>query len=185
VTSLTITLNIIAVALAVGIFLYTQWFRSKRLRGKFGPEYDRLVHDSGSARKAEDELLSRQKRVEKLHIRDLNQGEIDRFSDSWEAVQTAFVDSPREAVAQADRLIQEVMTVRGYPMSNFEQQAADISVDHPHVVQHYRAAHAIGGRDAAGSANTEDLRQAMVHYRALFEDLLSAPHEAQVQEVRK
>jgi hypothetical protein len=186
VSSLTIILIIIAVAaVAVAIFMYIQWDRTKRLRGKFGPEYDRVVHDHENARKAEDELLSRQKRIEKLHIRDLNQPEIERFSESWRTVQTQFVDAPREAVAQADRLIRDVMSTRGYPMTDFEQRAADISVDHPRVVEHYRVAHDIAERDAAGKADTEDLRQAMMHYRALFEELLSAPRERQTQEVRK
>lgn len=176
------------VAVAFGIFMYVQKERTRRLRGKFGPEYDRLVHDSGNARKAEDELLKRQKRIEKMHIRELNHDEIVRFSDSWRNVQAQFVDTPREAVAEADRLVREVMTARGYPMSDFEQRAADISVDHPHVVEHYRAAHDIAVRDAAANANTEDLRQAMVHYRALFEDLLnpvSPATEKQVEEIRR
>lgn len=184
-SSMIILIIIAVAAVAAAIFMYMQWERTKRLRGRFGPEYDRVVHDSGSAQKAENELLDRQRRIEKLHIRDLNQGEIERFSNSWRTVQADFVDSPREAVAQADRLIRDVMSTRGYPMSDFEQQAADISVDHPHVVEHYRTAHAIAERDAAGSASTEDLRQAMVHYRALFEELLSTPHERQIQEVRK
>ena len=185
-SSLTIILIIIAVAaVAASIFMYIQWDRSKRLRGKFGPEYDRVVHDRGNARKAEDELLNRQKRVEKLHIRDLNQPEIERFSNSWRSVQAQFVDAPREAVAQADRVIRDVMSTRGYPMTDFEQRSADISVDHPRVVEHYRVAHDIAERNAAENANTEDLRQAMVHYRALFEELLTAPRERQTQEVRK
>lgn len=185
-SSLTIISIIIAVAaVAVAIFIYMQWERTKRLRGKFGPEYDRVVHHRGDARKAEDELLNRQKRMEKLHIRNLNQAEIERFSESWHTVQAQFVDAPQEAVAQADRLIRDVMSTRGYPMTDFEQRAADISVDHSRVVEHYRVAHDIAERDAAGNANTEDLRQAMVHYRALFDELLSAPRERQTQEVRK
>src|SRR5262249_53618914 len=99
--------------------------------------------------------------------------ESDRFTESWRAVQARFVDAPREAVAQADHLVREVMAARGYPTSDFEQRASDISVDHPHVVQNYRAAPDIAVRDAAGKATTEDLREAMVHYRALFEDLVA------------
>jgi hypothetical protein len=184
-SSLEVILIIVAVAaIAFAIFMYMQKERSKRLQGKFGPEYDRLVQDRGNARKAEEELLHRQKRVEKLHIRVLNQGEIERYSASWRAIQAHFVDTPREAVVEADRLVHEVMTTRGYPMSTFEQSAADISVSHPRVVENYRDAHAIAQRDAAGRADTEDLRQAMVHYRALFEDLLSTVQTTQVQEAR-
>jgi hypothetical protein len=173
VSTLTIILIAAVVVLAiVAVFLIVQKERSKRLRSHFGPEYDRLVRDSGSQRRAEDELSHRQKRIEKLHIRELNRGEVDRYAASWKSVQTQFVDAPRDAVAQADRLVQDVMVARGYPMGDFEQRAADISVDHPHVVRNYRAAHDIAMRDQAGQAGTEDLRQAMVHYRSLFEDLL-------------
>jgi len=172
------TLTVIVIAIAVlavafAIIMYMQKERTRRLRGQFGPEYDRLVMNKGN-QKAEQELLNRQKRLEKLHVRELNQAEIDRFADAWRGIQTRFVDAPRDAVAQADRLIGEVMSARGYPMSDFDQRAADISVDHPAVVENYRTAHMIAGRDASGRATTEDLRQAMVHYRALFEDLLSA-----------
>ncbi len=171
------TQNVIVIAIAVAaialaFILFVQKQRSQRLRSQFGPEYDRLVKDQGS-HKAEQELLNRQKRIEKLHVRELNQVEIDRFSNSWRAVQTQFVDSPRESVAQADRLIRDVMTTRGYPVTDFDQRAADISVEHPRVVDNYRAGRDIALRDAAGKATTEDLRQAMVHFRVLFEDLLS------------
>jgi hypothetical protein len=172
--TLDVILIIIAVlAIAFAVLMYLQNERTKRLRGQFGPEYDRLVRDRGNNRKAEAELLNRQKRLQRLHIRELNQAEIDRFSNSWRAIQTQFVDMPREAVAQADRLICDVMSTRGYPMIDFEQCAEDVSVDHPHVVENYRRAHDIAVRDSKGQANTEDLRQAMVHYRALFEDLLT------------
>jgi hypothetical protein len=169
---------LIVLAVAFAAFVIIQKERSKKLKSRFGPEYDRLVRDSGSERRAEAELAKREKRIEKLHLRELNRGEIDRYTGSWRTVQTKFVDAPREAVAEADRLVRDVMATRGYPMTDFEQRAADISVDHPHVVRNYRAAHDIAARDAAGRATTEDLRQAMVHYRALFEDLLgeSATH---------
>lgn len=179
-STLTIVLiAVIVLAVAFAVFMIFQKERSRKLRGRFGPEYDRLVRDSGSQRRAEDELVKREKRIEKLHIRELNQGEIDRYAGSWRAVQTKFVDAPRDAVAEADRLVRDVMATLGYPMADFEQRAADISVDHPHVVRNYRAAHDIAARDAAGRATTEDLRQAMVHYRSLFEDLLgqsAVPH---------
>lgn len=186
------TIILVVIAIAAVVFaavMYVQKERTRRLRGKFGNEYDRLVHDRGSQHKAEEELVNRQRRIEKLSLRDLNAGEVDRFSTSWRNIQAEFVDSPREAVAKADRLVQEVMSARGYPMSNFEQQAADISVDHVRVVDNYRSAHAIAERDAAGQANTEDLRQAMVHYRALFEDLLTTTQVHQTthhfEEVRR
>ena len=185
-STLTIILVVIAViAVAFGVVMFIQKERTKRLRGQFGPEYDRLVHDRGNPRKAEEELIKRQKRLEKLHIRELNRAEIDRFTDAWRSVQAQFVDNPRQAVAEADRLVRDVMTARGYPMSDFEQRAADVSVDHPRVVENYRAAHNIAARDAAGKANTEDLRQAMVHYRALFEDLLSTTTVQQAEEVKR
>jgi hypothetical protein len=168
-----IVLIIVAVlAVAFGLFMYIQRERTKRLRSKFGPEYDRVVDRYGNQRKAEEDLAQRQKRVEKFHIRDLNPADADRFANAWRAEQARFVDSPREAIANADRLVNELMKTRGYPMGDFEQRAADISVDHPVVLENYRAAHAIALRDSQGTASTEDLRQGMVHYRALFEELL-------------
>jgi hypothetical protein len=171
------TLNIVLIVVVVlavvfAIAMYIQRQRTRRLRGSFGPEYDRLVRDRGNQRKAEDELAAREKRVEKLHLRILSREEVDRFAASWSDIQTRFVDAPREAVAQAHRLVREVMETRGYPMGDFEQRAADISVDHADVVSNYRAAHELAARGTAGKATTEDLRQAMVHYRVLFEDLL-------------
>lgn len=171
-STLTVILIVVAVlAIGFAVIMFVQMQRTRRLRGRFGPEYDRLVRDEGN-RRAEQELLDRQKRLEKLHIRELNQAEIDRFSQSWKSIQNQFVDAPGQAVSQADGLIRDVMETRGYPMTDFEQRSADISVDHPHVVENYRVAHEIAARDAAGKATTEELRQAMVHYRALFEDLL-------------
>jgi hypothetical protein len=162
----------VLVAAVIGVFLYVQRQRSKRLRSKFGPEYDHLVDRYGDQRKAEADLSHREKRVEKLHIRDLTHAEADRFANAWRDEQARFVDNPREAVARVDQLMGELMTARGYPVSDFEQRAADISVDYPTVVKNYRAAHEIATRDGHRRADTEDLRQAMVHYRALFEELL-------------
>jgi hypothetical protein len=171
--TLTVVLIIIAVlAIAFGAFMYFQWERTKRLRSKFGPEYDRAVDQYGSQRKAEDDLQHRQIRIEKLHIRDLDPTQAERFADAWQSEQRRFVDAPKEAVANADRLVGDLMKARGYPVGDFEQSAGDISVDHPLVVQNYRAAHDLALRDSRSQASTEDLRQAMVHYRALFEDLL-------------
>jgi hypothetical protein len=171
----TVTIVVISVAVlavAFALFMYIQRERTRHLRSKFGPEYNRVVDRYGNQRKAEEDLVQRQKRVQKFHIRELSSADADRFADAWRAEQARFVDSPREAIANADRLVNELMETRGYPMGDFEQRAADISVDHPVVLENYRAAHAIAVRDSQGTANTEDLRQAMVHYRALFEELL-------------
>jgi hypothetical protein len=169
---LMIALVVAVLAAGIAVFIYAQIQRTKRLKSKFGPEYDRLVDQYGSPKKAEEDLAHREKRVEKLHVRNLDPGEADRFSNAWLEEQARFVDNPREAVANADRLVADLMKARGYPVSDFDQRAADISVDHPLVVDNYRAAHAIAIRDARGQSSTEDLRQAMVHYRTLFEDLL-------------
>jgi FtsZ-interacting cell division protein ZipA len=172
-STVTVILIIVAVAaIAFGLFMYIQKERTKRLRSKFGPEYDRVVDSYGNRSKAEEDLVHRQKRVEKLHVRDLTPADADRFADAWRAEQARFVDSPRDAIANADRLVNELMQTRGYPMGDFEQRAADISVDHAVVLENYRAAHAIAVRDSQATASTEDLRQAMVHYRTLFEELL-------------
>ncbi len=142
------------------------------LRETFGPEYDRAVLAHGSERKAQVLLADREKRVEKLKIRDLDATEQERFSKQWESVQSRFVDSPKGAVAEANDLVSQVMKARGYPVSEFDQSAADISVDHPRVVQDYRTAHEIALRVGKGEATTEDLRTAMIHYRSLFEELV-------------
>ena len=146
--------------------------RSQRLRQRFGPEYDRTIREEGNLRKAEAALEARAKRVAKLHIHPLSPADAERFDSAWRGVQARFVDDPRGAVTDADRLVGELMAARGYPVGEFEQRVADISVDHPDVVVNYRAAREIAVLHSEGKANTEDLRQAMVHYRALFQDLL-------------
>jgi hypothetical protein len=146
--------------------------RSQRLRQRFGPEYDRTIREEGNLRKAEAALEARARRVAKLHIRPLSAADADRFDSAWRGIQVRFVDDPRGAVTEADRLVGELMAARGYPVGEFEQRVADISVDHPDVVVNYRAAREIAVLHSEGKANTEDLRQAMVHYRALFRDLL-------------
>ena len=151
--------------------------RSQRLRERFGPEYDRTVRTEGTVRKAEAELDARAKRVQSLHIRPLSPSDTTRFDTAWRAVQARFVDDPQGAVTEADRLVGEAMAARGYPVGEFEQRVADISVDHPDVVMNYRAAREIAQQHAQGRASTEDLRQAMVHYRALFHDLLETKTE--------
>jgi hypothetical protein len=146
--------------------------RTQQLREGFGPEYDRTVDESGGRRGAERELQQRQERRQQLDIRELAPAARERHLESWRTLQTRFVDDPGSSVRDADRLVQDVMRERGYPMDNFEQRAADVSVDHPHVVEHYRAAHRTWGANERGEATTEDLRQSVVHYRALFDELL-------------
>lgn len=173
---------VIAILVAVFFALST---RTKKLRSRFGPEYERTVREQGSTLKAERVLEQREKRIQNLHIRPLNAEEVDRFAGEWRAVQERFVDDPRGAVAEADRLVHRTMQARGYPIANeFEERAADLSVGHGAVVEHYRVAHEIAARDGRNAATTEDLRLAMKHYRALFEDLLGR-HVAEFTEVRR
>jgi ABC-type nickel/cobalt efflux system permease component RcnA len=167
-----IAVVIVVVAIA-GWILYRRQ-RSKELRSRFGPEYESAVHQYGSAPKAEDALVARQKRMQKLHIHALPPDERDRFANQWHDVQSRFVDDPAGSIESADQLVCGVMSARGYPMSEFDVRAEDLSVDHPHVVRNYRAAHAIRLRRESGEASTEDLRQALVHYRELFDELLEA-----------
>jgi hypothetical protein len=175
----------VIVIIAVLAWLYVRKRRSTTadLRQKFGPEYDRAVLKHGSERKAQSKLEDREKRVEKLNIRDLDPKEHERFSKRWEAVQSRFVDSPKGAVAEADDLVSSVMKARGYPVSDFDQRAADISVDHPSVVENYRSAHQIALRVGKDQATTEELRTAMIHYRSLFEELVQVPTTVESKEV--
>lgn len=181
VVTIVIIVAIIIVAAAFWYFLERR--RTERLRTKFGPEYDRTVSEAGR-RRGESILEHRSERVRKFTIRSLTNDERERFAAEWRREQARFVDDPKGAVTSADRLVMELMRTRGYPMGEFDQRAEDISVDHPEVVQNYRAAHAIALRESRGQATTEDLRQAMVHYRALFEDLLEE-HLLVHEEVRK
>ena len=168
-----IILLIIAVAIVAAVAWWAgQRRRSERLKDRFGPEYDRTVETAGDRSRAERDLESRQERVEAFDIRPLEPAARDRFRERWQVTQALFVDDPASAVGQADDLIGEVMRARGYPVGDFEQRAADVSVDHPEVVDHYRTGHRIALRQRSGEADTESLRQAMVHYRALFSDLL-------------
>jgi len=163
---------LVALAVVVIVFVLTQKRRTDELRSKFGPEYERLVRQHGDARHAESELSERVDRVRHLQIRPLSPQHRDRFADAWRSDQARFVDDPKGAVVEADRLVADLMQVRGYPVGDFEQRVADVSVDHGHVVQNYRVAHDIALREKRGEATTEDLRRAMVHYRELFQDLL-------------
>ena len=165
------TVVIIALLAIVAWFVYRR-NESHRLIDRFGPEYGRTVDEFGSRPKAEAELKARAKRVSKLEIVPLAPADAERFAADWRALQARFVDNPKGSVAEADRLVRELMQKRGYPMGDFERRAADISVDHPHVVDHYRAAQAVAVLDRRGEADTEALRKAVVHYRALFDELL-------------
>ena len=177
-TPLEIGLGLLVLVLAAGVvMLIVENRRRANLRSKFGPEYARTVETAGSSRKAEAELQEREKRVAAFSIHPLSLQQVDMFTDAWMKVQTQFVDDPQGAVSRADVLLTEVMEVRGYPIVDFERRSADLSVDHPEVVQNYRAAHDIAIRHARGEADTEDLRQAMIHYRALFEELVHEPGE--------
>jgi hypothetical protein len=149
--------------------------RHQALQQAFGPEYDRAVTEYGDRDRAERELASRQKRVERLRLRALSTSERNRFAAEWREAQERFVDDPSGAVRASDELIQGVMRSVGYPVEDFEQRIADLSVDHAGVVQHYRAARVLADANREGRANTEELRQAFIHYRALFADLLAEP----------
>ncbi|RZL82849.1 MAG: hypothetical protein EOP32_09845 [Rhodococcus sp. (in: high G+C Gram-positive bacteria)] len=146
--------------------------RTERLKGRFGPEYDRTVGEVGEQSAAEDELAARERKREKLDIVPLSPEAQAKYADSWRTVQIEFVDNPSSAVRAADRLVIHVMRERGYPIDDFDQRAADISVDHPKVVENYRTAHSIFLSQEKGDVRTEDQREAFVHYRALFEKLL-------------
>jgi hypothetical protein len=153
--------------------------RRERLRENFGPEYDRTVALHGNTTRAESVLADREKRVHNFSIRHLSAADRDTFAVEWDAVQRRFVDDPAIAVTEADSLVNRVMTARGYPLTDFEQRSADLSVNYPNVVHNYRLARDISLRHANGQASTEDLRQAMVYYRSLFAELLEAPKDEQ------
>jgi hypothetical protein len=171
-TNLLVIGGLILLLLVIAALMLTRRRRTEQLAQRFGPEYERTVERMGSRGKAEADLAAREKRVHKLEIVPLAPQEAQRFRTEWQSLQARFVDSPRSAMAEADLLVRDLMTRRGYPVGDFETRAADISVDHPHVVEHYRAAHEIALRHQRGQADTEAMRQALVHYRALFSDLL-------------
>ena len=150
------------------------WRRSRKLRSQFGPEYQHAIREYGGQSKAEEALLARQKRREKLHIHSLSEVEKEHFSAQWHVVQSRFVDDPGGSIHEADTLVCDVMKARGYPMAEFEHRIEDLSVDHPMVVKNYRSAHAIALRQEHDLASTEDLRQALMYYRDLFDDLLES-----------
>lgn len=171
-TTLIAIVAVVAIAAVVVAWIFMERRKRELLKARFGPEYERTVHDAGTPRKAESILERREKRVSKYRIRRLTPEELRHFTEAWRRVQAMFVDEPDTAVREADTLVTEVMTTRGYPMTDFERQAEDLSVDHAGVIHHYREARVILDRHARKEASTEGLRQALVHYRALFDDLL-------------
>jgi hypothetical protein len=170
--NMTVVLVVLALLLVVAAVLHFRRQQTHTLEKHFGPEYERAVNDLGSRPKAEKELMARQKRVASLDIVPLSPQDAARYADSWRAVQARFVDNPNGSLSEADRLVCDLMQKRGYPMGDFDRNAADISVHHPAVVDHYRAAHEIAMREKQGQVDTESMRQAILHYRSLFSELL-------------
>ena len=162
----------LVIVIAIALYMRKRKNTTAELRDRFGPEYDRAVKQHGSERKAEAKLADRETRVEMLKIRDLDLTERERYVAQWKAVQSRFVDYPKGAVTEADELVCSLMQTRGYPVTDFDQRAADISVDHPRVVENYRSAHTVALRLNRGEASTEELRTAMIHYRSLFDELV-------------
>ena len=167
----------IAILVAIIIVIAIAWFASRRMRSdhlrkQFGPEYERHVRTIGSQTKAEEELAARERRYRKLDIRALSPSARERYQEKWRVVQSEFVDAPETAIGKADSLIQSVMRDRGYPTGDFDRQAEDLSVEHARVIDDYRAAHATSEKSTAGKASTEELRQAVISYRSLFDSLV-------------
>jgi hypothetical protein len=175
-----IVLIVLLLIVAAGAYAAGQRRRRQRVQDSFGPEYERVERDKG-ARGATRELAGREKRREKLDIRPLSEEKREHYSAQWHDMQSRFVEDPGEAVRDADALVTDVMRERGYPMDDFDQRAADVSVDHPNVVSNYRSAHAIAEKRGRDEATTEDLRQATLHYRALFEELLEPDRRAEAK----
>lgn len=163
---------IVLVAIVVAAIMASKRAQSTRLRRRFGPEYDRATREQGDRARAERELAKREERVKKFHLQELPPGARERYADEWRHIQARFVDEPKTALSEADKVVTDVMRDRGYPIVNFEQRAADLSPDHASTVQDYRTAHDVTVRSNNGAADTEDLRQAMVHYREIFTELV-------------
>jgi hypothetical protein len=168
----TIVLIVVLLLVVAAVVIGAQLGRRRRLRQTFGPEYDRVVADTGNRTEAEKELLERTKRHARLELKPLSAESRTRYAAAWEEVQIRFVDDPGEAVSTADELVTRLIAERGYPTGDYDEQLADLSVEHAATLEHYRSAHDISRRSREGEAETEDLRQALVHYRALFADLL-------------
>jgi hypothetical protein len=181
-TALIVIFSVILIGVAaIAALIFLRKRKTKRLRTRFGPEYARAVQESGGRRQGEAGLQEREKRVEGFAIRPLAPNDRERYIASWRKVQAQFVDDPKSSVTEADRLLGDVMSTRGYSATDFEQRSADISVNHPIVVENYRAAHEIAVRHARGQASTEDLRQAMIHYRSIFDELVGEPEMARAK----
>jgi bacterioferritin (cytochrome b1) len=177
---------LIIVGLVIGVFLarmMNRMQRTRKLQEKFGPEYEHTLDEVGDKREAERDLQARLDHVRQLDIRSLTQKEIDRFSEEWRVTQAQFVDEPLAAMQKADRLIREVMKTRGYPVEDFEQRVADISVNYPELVTNYRGLHALALKGTKEKIGTEEMRQAMIHGRALFENLVR--QEEDVEDIEK
>jgi len=166
---------VVAIFVVIAIAAIVKSQRSQRLKSRFGPEYKRAVEETGSKTQAEAKLEKLAKRVQSFKINELPPTARADFVSAWQKIQGRFVDDPKTALTEADQLIQKLMTARGYPVTEFEQRAADLSVDHPLIVEHYRAGHDIAVRHSQGRASTEDMRQAMIHYRTLFAELAGEP----------
>jgi hypothetical protein len=166
---------LVLILAAVVVWLLLRHRRTTQLKTRFGSEYERTVDEIGDEGKAAEVLAKREKRVASYHIKPLPPEMREPFVERWRRIQADFVDGPSSAVTHADELLGEVMSARGYPVRDFDQMAEDLSVDHPEVVENYRTAHDIAERHARGDASTEDLRKAMIHYRALFDDLVNEP----------
>jgi len=179
-TSVVIAVVVITLMVLIGAVLIMREQRSRRLRERFGPEYQRTLQETGNRTRAEAKLKKLEKRVESFELKPLDPAVRARFESAWAKIQARFVDDPRGALAEADQLLRDLMEARGYPVTDFEQRAADVSVNHALVVEHYRAGHEISLRQARGQANTEDLRQAMIHYRTLFAELANEPELSRV-----
>jgi len=180
-TAVVLIVVVAIIAIAVIGFALFRIRQSQRLRERFGPEYGRAVEESGSRFRAEERLAKLEQRVERFHIHPLSAAARTQYVETWRVIQARFVDNPQQALADADQLIRDVMSNRGYPVADFDRQAADLSVHHPYVVEHYRAGHEIAVRQARGHGSTEDLRQAMIHYRKLFAELVEEPQLARSQ----
>ena len=175
----------ILIIILIGIALYVQRRRKRtsELRQRFGAEYERTVREHGSVNKAQTKLEDREARVGRLNIRALGATERERFVADWQSVQSHFVDRPKNAVTEADQLVSSLMQARGYPLADFDQRAADISVNHPRLMEDYRSAHGVAMRAGSNGTSTEDLRTAMLQYRTLFDELVETKTPGEVQSV--
>jgi hypothetical protein len=175
----------ILIIILIGVALYVQRRkqRTAALRQRFGSEYERTVREHGSVNKAQAKLEDREARVERLNIRALGATERERFVADWQSVQSHFVDRPKNTVTEADQLISSLMQARGYPLADFDQRAADISVNHPRLMEDYRSAHGVAMRAGSNGTSTEDLRTAMLKYRTLFDELVEIRTPGEIQSV--